>query len=798
MIGSLVFLSVLAVYISTLYPCIAPEDSGEFVTAAWTLGIPHASGYSLYSLLGKAATVLVPWANPAYRVNVLSALLGAGAAVLWADTLLRLLPAAEPVPNVLLEMERSRWRKASAWVTALLWAAAPGVWYLSVLAEVYILELFLGTLLVWSAARWLEGSWPPNVFTRRWSFSAFVFGLGAALHHTFILFIPGLLGFLWARLPPKAAKPLSPGRIAPAAGVRWSAVKPYLWLAAAFAALGLSIQFFLYFRSITAPVLDTGSPDNLERWLRLVLRQDYGTFSLFKETGSGARLPGLWIYLKSLAGAFTPVGLLFALWGAFRMRRRGGRLFAAAALLWAVPGPLFLLLTQPPIKGHFLGIIERFYPLSLIGVLLLLAWGIYDAGLARPWARRAAVLLVPVSVLLHVYVSGRGNLHARDFGQNLLKSMPPRSALWDPGDTAAYSVLYQQEVAGQRPDVASVHYHTTLWGQRQLRRRYPDLQDGPPTDVPGQEPGDGKRPRAEVGFQPDFLPRLLSGPRKERVFAEVPGGLPGMDPRDRLPFVTRYPADALPLGLAYRYFPSHNHKLVDPQSQLSLARLTFWWYRRSAPWRLAEGPSFSPAWFHSRDHFTSEVLRRYAEARTNLGQKFSQYGLKDEAEAEYFTALALDPDQMEAFNNAAVLAYDEGNHARAATLFRRAIAVDPLNPVLRLSLGYSYADGGAPDEAAAAMREALRLDPNLRNAHSRLAALLQEKGRPDEALVHWKKLRDLDPDSKSAHWGLARAYQAANDYGRALETLSEYFLLPLTEEEKLSAEDLRRTLQTTN
>jgi tetratricopeptide (TPR) repeat protein len=781
MISPLVFLSVLAVYLCTLYPCIAPEDSGEFVAAAWTLGIPHASGYSLYSLLGKAASLLVPWANPAYRVNVLSAALGAGAAVLWAHTLLRLLPSPAPSPDVLVEMDRARWRRAGAWTAALLWAAAPGVWYLSLLAEVYVVEIFLGTLLVWSAARWLgPEAWSRPAFARRWSFSALVFGLGAALHHTFVLFLPGLAGFLWSRLPPRAAKPLSPGRIAmPSAPFRWTEVKPLLRLALIFAAAGFSVSLFLYFRSIAAPLLDTGSPDNLERWLRVALRRDYGTFSLFKDSGAGARLEGMGVYLRSLAAAFTPAGLALAAWGAARLWRDSRPLFAAAALLWAVPGPLFLWLTQPPLQNHFMGIIERFYPLSLLGVMIPLGWGLFQAGLGRPWARRACLLLAPLSLALHAGVSGRGNLHARDFGVNLLKSLPPRSVLWDPGDTAAYAVLYQQAVAGQRPDVASVHYHTTLWGQRQLRRKHPDLLAGPP----------------ENGFQTDFLERLLAGPRKDWVFTEVPASLPGANPRDGLARATRYPEDGFPLGLAYRYFPEQSHKLVEPRSQLLLARLTFRWYRKSAPWRALDAPGYSPEIFHARDRFTVEVLKRYAEARTNLGQKFGQYGLRDLAEEEYLTALATDPHQMEAFNNAGVLAFHDGKHAKSAALFRRAIAAAPRNPALRVNLGHACRAAGLNAEAQAAFRAALALDPDSRDALFHLADLAGAGGRYAEALELWRRRRDLEPDSKEANWRLAGAYRAAGRGAEALTTLSEYFLLPLTDEEKTAAEEMRRQLQ---
>src|SRR4030042_1405501 len=43
----------LIVYLSTICPTVYPGDSGELTVAAYSLGIPHPSGYPLYALLGK-------------------------------------------------------------------------------------------------------------------------------------------------------------------------------------------------------------------------------------------------------------------------------------------------------------------------------------------------------------------------------------------------------------------------------------------------------------------------------------------------------------------------------------------------------------------------------------------------------------------------------------------------------------------------------------------------------------------------------------------------------------------------
>ncbi len=66
------FLLTFAVYLFFLCPDVAWEDSGEFVTAAYCIGVPHAPGSPMVVLLGKIFS-WIPVGSVAYRVNLLSA-----------------------------------------------------------------------------------------------------------------------------------------------------------------------------------------------------------------------------------------------------------------------------------------------------------------------------------------------------------------------------------------------------------------------------------------------------------------------------------------------------------------------------------------------------------------------------------------------------------------------------------------------------------------------------------------------------------------------------------------------------
>jgi len=66
----------LIVYTFTAAPGVTMEDSADFIMGVLTLGVVHAPGYPLYTVLGHLFSFL-PFGEPALRVNLFSALCGA-------------------------------------------------------------------------------------------------------------------------------------------------------------------------------------------------------------------------------------------------------------------------------------------------------------------------------------------------------------------------------------------------------------------------------------------------------------------------------------------------------------------------------------------------------------------------------------------------------------------------------------------------------------------------------------------------------------------------------------------------
>ena len=128
-------LLAFVLYLRTLAPGLLFGDSAEFQMAAWLGGFVHPTGYPLYLLLGYVWTHLLTAGDPAWRMNLLSAVWGgvaSGLVYLLAHRIvaLWLRPGEGASPAVRL----------AALFAALAFAVTPTFWAQAVIAEVYTLN----------------------------------------------------------------------------------------------------------------------------------------------------------------------------------------------------------------------------------------------------------------------------------------------------------------------------------------------------------------------------------------------------------------------------------------------------------------------------------------------------------------------------------------------------------------------------------------------------------------------------------------------------------------------------------
>ncbi|HEY5793366.1 MAG TPA: DUF2723 domain-containing protein, partial [Chthoniobacterales bacterium] len=142
----------LAVYVYTTAPNVTLLDSGEFLVAAQHFGVPHPTGYPLWTLLSWLFQLL-PLGNAAWEVALLSALFAAaavGLATMLLQSTLRWIFADSPLftHRVLPYCVSTG--------CALLMAFSQPMWSQAVIAEVYALHAFLVCLFLICQYAWIR------------------------------------------------------------------------------------------------------------------------------------------------------------------------------------------------------------------------------------------------------------------------------------------------------------------------------------------------------------------------------------------------------------------------------------------------------------------------------------------------------------------------------------------------------------------------------------------------------------------------------------------------------------------
>lgn len=135
-----------AVYFYTAQPNVGLLDSGEFIVAAQHFGVPHPTGYPLWTLLAWLFQLL-PIGNAAWEVNLFSGLCGAlavGLVALLGSSMLRWM-----MPSWGGGKMDVRASAVIAGAFALLFAFSFSFWTQAVIAEVYTLHgLLIGFFLL--------------------------------------------------------------------------------------------------------------------------------------------------------------------------------------------------------------------------------------------------------------------------------------------------------------------------------------------------------------------------------------------------------------------------------------------------------------------------------------------------------------------------------------------------------------------------------------------------------------------------------------------------------------------------
>jgi hypothetical protein len=419
------FVVALGLYVRTLAPTVVGGDSGELIAVGATLGIAHPPGYPLYTLLAKAFTLL-PGGSVAQRVNLLSALCGAGAAALLCRAV-------------------RRWT-GNAWAGILAAGAlafSPLVWPYAVTAEVFPLNnlMIAALLLLLVAVEQAEDAAGPRLL----HVFALVSGLALSNHHTSVFVIAPFGAYLlWrarARLGARVLVSMA------AAGL-----------------IGLLPYLYLPWSAARHPNVAWGDPSTASGFWAHLLRREYGTFRLATEDVGAS---GFWTermahVLRTAATSTFGAALLaiVAIPSAVRPRTSRGRLAAVVAGTLVFYVVTFAALANvrwdEPLHRT---VQDRFWQQAMVLTAALMGAGlsvlVERAGKAGRVLGPAVALGTAAAMAAGHFASAdhRGHTFFRDYGRALLEPLPPRTILLITSDEAVGAVRYLQAVEGLRQDV---------------------------------------------------------------------------------------------------------------------------------------------------------------------------------------------------------------------------------------------------------------------------------------------------------------------------------------------------------
>ena len=503
---------LLAVYAATLAPGVTFWDSGEFIAAARTLGIPHPPGTPLFIVLLAAWGHLFGFLPFAVACNLFAAVCTAGAAALlalWIASGTRA-PNAAIACAITAGATVTIWQSATeteVYATSLLlviaaiaaadragrtgerrWIVLAG--YLLALAIPVHLSVLVGApVVIYLATERVDG-------TRDWRAGIALFGVAIGIAGVGRLSMAlTIVGVALVGASVAAARD---------ADVRrswWSTMGGILGAAV----LACSAVLILLVRARHDPAINQANPETLKQLAYVIGRRQYDVAGMWPrqapiwmQIANWFEYAG-WQFGLSLGPTVQPtvarvvVVVLFVVFGWYGARWHRDvdrRTWRAMVLLFACgsagvlvylnlkAGASFAWAMVPDAAHHEARDRDYFYALSF------LVWGGWAGMGGMALSKRLTLptltgLIVPAVALAFNWsaVDRRVEPEAslpHEVASTLLREAPPRAVLFVGGDNDTYPLWYLQQVEHVRPDVTVVTLPLlgAPWYAREMQRRY--------------------------------------------------------------------------------------------------------------------------------------------------------------------------------------------------------------------------------------------------------------------------------------------------------------------------------------
>ena len=458
-------LAALWVYAVTLSPTVTwrnhGEDSGDLLVASATLGIPHPTGYPLYVVLGRVAS-LVPIGSVAYRVNLVSALAGAASVYFLARWILELAPRAFGPSAAVF----------GAVLGSLLYAFSRGAWSQSVLAEVYTLNVAILGASLWSLAR------ADRTGNLRWLYlSAYLVGLGLANHLLILAAVPALL--------------VSAGRRVAARKIGFTGIVLLLLLVL----WGATLDLYLPVRASRGPEFSWGVPNTAERlwWVLSGAQYARNFFERSLPEAISHFVPGRWPADFGWGLLLLGAGVLGAAAFAIRRRRAGEGEEEGGRIEPLLPGAVALLASVTLLSaysieddvGYWMPV--AYTACALAGAGLCFLWSVTGSRAARSaLAVMAAAFVAWGAARSWREVDASTDLVPYLYARRSLEAVEPNALIVSEYDGRTFALWFYKatEFRKSHPDLVVAYKYLLVWEWYRLHiaKRYPGLAVPPGND----------------------------------------------------------------------------------------------------------------------------------------------------------------------------------------------------------------------------------------------------------------------------------------------------------------------------
>lgn len=661
----------LLFYLLTLTPTVNLHDSGEMITAAYSLGISHPPGYPLYCIFGKLLMSIIPISNIALRMNFFSCLSAALCSfflyfigrVLYQD---KIIAAAI---SLCFSFSRIFWQQAS-------------------FAEKYTLNaLFLAILILilfifkeTKKAKWLY-------------LFAFILGLSFSHHFQTIFIIPSSIFFivstLWKRPKGKGAYNYS-----------------YILL---FFIIPLLLYIYLPIRAACNPEANWGSPNTLERFISHITVKEYRHYFIpFNQWGKN-----LIAHLSFFPPQFTWFIFILTIIGAFIMlkKRKSFALFFGLiigfdilhSIRYSIHNiedyyiPTFLVLSI--CLGEVLMFLKRFLKYSIFFFFIFL-----------------------IPLFANHYPSNRDrDFYSYDYGRNILDPLEANSILLIMGDTFAFPLWYLHFVEKVREDVILIDKLELryAWYCENLKKRYPELSF---------EPGASKSDPALISER--FIDIVKRNIEKRAIYIPLPFADEVVESHLLIPngIVHKILPKNLPTSRIMDEITRSTFTFKYRKTGIFMEERTKHNYENYAIAYETRGRFLAERLLYDDAIFCFNEAIKIDPNKPgifyNLGTLYQKKARLNEAISAYKKALLLDK-KIFIYHSLGACYLELGMFDKAISQFKEALNISPNDPNSYYNLAVAYWKGGRIKDAISSYKKVLELSPNYPGAAESLRILQQ-------------------------------------------------------------------------